>query len=102
MAALIAALGDGSKAGMDALRKLAVDCPACILAAIRQSGLRDAAETAYRDGEGYLIGAGEEDGGWWSFDFKKEAAAFWSEVNSAEREAEDRRQYSYDCAHEAW
>ena len=38
---LIAALGCGDEAGMKALRELAQGCPACILAAIRQSGLRE-------------------------------------------------------------
>ena len=102
IADLIATLGDGRKEGMDRLREAATNCPACILAGIRQSGLREREENAYRDGEGYLIGAGEEDGGWWSFDFKKEAETFWSEVNSEAREREDRANYSYYCTHEAF
>jgi hypothetical protein len=37
MVSLIAAVGDGSAEGMAALRELSENCPACILAAIRQS-----------------------------------------------------------------
>jgi hypothetical protein len=69
-AALIKALGDGDKAGMDALRELAQGCPACMLTAIRCSGLLDP------------LGDREFP----QFDFAKEAAAFWSDVNAEERE----------------
>ncbi len=40
MATLIAALGTGDAAGVKALESLAERCPACMLAAIRQSGLQ--------------------------------------------------------------
>lgn len=68
---LVAALGDGGKAGMAALRDLASNCPACILAAIRQSELREK-DDWHR---------GDDEGGWWSFDFKKEAESFWADYN---------------------
>lgn len=80
---LIAALGDGQQDGMKALRELACDCPACILSAIRQSGLRGA-ELA-RQREGVYGSSGDIDGTWMAFDFKKESAAFWSDYNDSQR-----------------
>ena len=52
--------------GMHNLRKAAGNCPACILAALRQHGVISD-----------LVG----------FDFKKEMDAVWEDVNAAEREA---------------
>ena len=81
---LIAALGCGDEAGMKALRELAQDCPACMLAAIRQSGLWERLCSADCDEDGCLpSGYGSCFCG---FDFKKEAAEFWAEVNSHQRE----------------
>lgn len=55
--------------GLDALRKAANNCPACILATLRQTDhhLRDNAD--------------------W-FDYRKEADAWWSDLNDATAEAE--------------
>lgn len=57
--------------GYKALRALAENCPACILAALRQS-------TAWSQSDPFN---GDE-----PFDFKKESALFWNKVNSAKRE----------------
>lgn len=59
--------------GVSALRHAAHDCPACMLAAIRQSG----ASKGCADEDGYSaphIGTEQ-------FDFKKEMADLWSSVN---------------------
>ncbi len=58
-------------AGMVQLREMASNCPACILAAIRQSEL----QKLELDEEG--INHGPQ----FDFDFKKELAEFWSVVN---------------------
>ena len=84
IADLIAALGDGQKTGMAALRELASSCPACILAAIRQSGLPEAEDARQR--EGTYGSNGDIDGTWMAFNFKKEADGFWSDYNANERE----------------
>lgn len=78
---LIAVLGDGERAGMAALGELANGCPACILAAIRQSGLREKDLALEREG---VYKQGED--GYWVFDFKKKAEAWWSDYNDAMRE----------------
>ncbi len=54
---------------MEKLREYANDCPACILSAIRQSGLQkfDPDETGCNQAPDF------------EFDFKKEAAKFWEE-----------------------
>lgn len=63
---LIAALHEG---GLDALRKLAEGCPACMLAAIVQNRARD--------------GFTDETNFYADFDFKKEREAMWTEANNA-------------------
>lgn len=69
-------LGDGSPERMKELRRATDNCPACILAAIRvgkctwwSSNLNESFDGSYVE-----------------FDFKKEAAAFWNEVNAANDE----------------
>lgn len=69
MADLIKALGNGNESGVDNLRELSEGCPACMLAAIRQSGLQR--PWSY-DGEGFRV----------KFDFKAENIAFWTEINN--------------------
>lgn len=70
--ALIAALNSGGDwpEGMKALRDLCENCPACILAAIVQSGVQVGGE-----GNGY-------DPPDLGFDFPKERAAFWMQHNA--------------------
>ena len=63
---LIAALDDGDKEGVSALREVALGCPACMLAAIVQSGLQKSGE------DGINV----------EFDFKAEKAAFWETHNT--------------------
>jgi len=71
--------------GLKALRELVDNCPTCILAALRQSGLC----SYHGKGEDYcppLIGTEE-------FDYEKEHASVWADVNQAKAEANahDRR-----------
>ena len=78
MAELIAALSeDKPNYGMDDLRKIANDCPACILAGIRQSSIRNGMST-------------EKFWEWMAglnFDFKAELAKFWEMQNDAKYQA---------------
>lgn len=73
---LIAALescGGDWVAGMRALRELADNCPACILAAIRQTGLNQ------KIAEGWMknpIDLG--------FNFREAVASFWNDHNGRE------------------
>ena len=65
--------------GLADLRELTENCPICILAAIRQSGI------CKWDGDpenpAYTI----------TFDFKMELASWWSEENNAKAEADEAR-----------
>jgi hypothetical protein len=71
---------DAVQASMKDLREKAGNCPACILAAIRQSRLAEmSAET---DDEGFRLSGLE-----FEFDFKAEMKSYWDEVNTAEAEA---------------
>lgn len=63
--------------GMSKLRQLAEDCPMCILAAIRQSGI------AKWDGDP------ENPPPDLGFDFKKELAAAWETINDAKSDKEE-------------
>ncbi|MGA7885256.1 MAG: hypothetical protein WCA44_05890 [Acidobacteriaceae bacterium] len=73
--------------GLKALRDFVDNCPCCILAAIRQSGLCK----GYADEDGYSPPAiGPE-----QFDFKKELASLWAEVNGAAHEASMRSEAHY-------
>lgn len=63
-------------AAREELRKAADDCPACMLAAIRQSGLQKWCV----DEDGIDTGAD------FQFDFKAEMASFWEAVNEARGE----------------
>jgi len=85
IAELISALKSGPdddyKLGLLALRKLAENCPACILAAIRQSGVQ---RPPSWDGEEDM-----DPGCSVEFHFKDELAAWWKETNSAEADHGD-------------
>lgn len=61
---------DGAMATTE-LRKVACGCPACMLAAIRQSGLQQ----CEIDEEGIRLGVD------FGFDMKRECAEFWKTVN---------------------
>lgn len=69
MPELGAALADG---GYAALRQLCDNCPACTLAALRQFDPFDPSD----------IGTRERPDGRDSFDFKRELAEMWEEVNN--------------------
>lgn len=64
------------KPHLDKLYQAVHTCPACMLAVIRQSGLR-----------GFDIG----------FDYKKEIEAFWEDYNKRQREKEEREMYNEIC-----
>ena len=78
IAQLVACLGfDKDEYGMKELRELCENCPACILAAIRQSEIQKHNNECKR-GDGEFME--------WidlGFDFKAEYEAFWSAVNDA-------------------
>jgi hypothetical protein len=77
---LLAAHNNDADHGLSALRGAAEDCPCCILAALRQSGLCK----GYADEDGYTPPRiGQE-----QFDFKKELAQIWANENDAKAEAE--------------
>ncbi len=64
--------------GVKHLRDITDGCPCCILAVIRQSG----ASKGYTDEDGYSPPhIGQE-----QFDFKKEMASLWADVNDTARE----------------
>lgn len=72
IAALVGCLSLGKgDFGMKELRELAGDCPACILAAIRQSELQKSNPSE----EGWAPGLD------FNFDFKSELQAFWNAQN---------------------
>lgn len=76
---LVAALSeDKPNWGFDELRRLANNCPACILAALRQTPIRHGMST-----EDWWEWMGQFD-----FDFKKELDSFWQEQNNAKLENE--------------
>ncbi len=65
--------------GMKELREMAGNCPACILAAIRQSKIQK------------WDGDPESPPPDLGFDFKKELASMWAEANNARAESNERR-----------
>ena len=78
MADLIKALGSGIDACVDRLRELAEGCPACMLAAIRQSGLQQPMDA---EGLGFHV----------NFNFSEENENFWMELNNERA----KREYYY-------
>jgi hypothetical protein len=71
--------------GLKALRESCDNCPCCILAALRQSGLTK----GYADEEGYTPPAISDE----QFNFKEEHAAVWAKVNERNAEASEREAY---------
>jgi hypothetical protein len=68
-------------------REVCGNCPCCILAAVRQSGLCK----GHADEEGYTEPViGEE-----QFNFKEELASMWAEENARIHEAEMRSEAHY-------
>ena len=68
---LLKAFGIGDAEGMKNLTDMAENCPACILATIRQSGVMDENQTL--DEEGYPTHMA-----WMDFSYRDEKASFWS------------------------
>lgn len=64
---LIIAIGSGGEQGLERVRDISINCPACILAAIRQSGIND------KGAEQFI-----------EYDFHKELASFWSDYNEGQ------------------
>jgi hypothetical protein len=67
-------------AATEELREATDGCPACMLSAIRQSGL----QKAEQDAEGFAPGVD------FGFDFKAELKSFWDTVNDAKAECSER------------
>jgi hypothetical protein len=76
---LIEALGGGFTHEMEKIREVSNNCPACILAAIRQSDLIKNAQLD-REESGYI----SPDTAWDKFDFKAEMKSFWEEMKLQE------------------
>lgn len=68
---LVKALGRADEAGVKVLRVEARDCPACMLAAIRQSGIQQGG-----DEEGFFR---------IPFDYTREKNRYWTEHNGRDR-----------------
>ena len=81
MIAVFLSKGEDYDAGLKVLREFVENCPACILATIRQSKVQTADEY---DEEGYHKGTHV------NFDFEKEKESFWQEVNFEKKHANDR------------
>lgn len=73
--------GNDYEKGLEVLREVTGNCPACILAAIRQSGIQRPPED---DGEG-----GCDEGVYLSFNFVTEKKRFWSDQNDAAADYDD-------------
>ena len=71
MSARVDALDDGGEAGMKNLRELTDGCPACILAALRQSGLMEPDPEPFSD-----HGPFRDPLAWESFDYQQEREAW--------------------------
>ena len=70
MTELIKVLGIGDNKGMDDLREITENCPACILAAIRQSGIMDSSSLEIE----------QESRSWAKFNYKDEHKSFWADM----------------------
>ena len=94
MGDLIAALDVG---GLPALRELAGECPACILAAIVFVRRRDRERTATKitesDGRSWLSYADNWPGK--EYDYKAAVENMWAEHNNAEQQREYEREVAY-------
>jgi hypothetical protein len=69
MVELIDALGSGDEAGLTRLRELCEYCPACTLAAIRQSGLLSYEKPGHMSA--------------FEYDYQKDRNEFWATHNEA-------------------
>lgn len=84
IAELVACLGlDKDEYGMKELRELCDNCPACILAAIRQSEIQRYNSEQKRGDEDFI-----DWGIHLAFDFKAEYQAFWNATNEARESTE--------------
>jgi len=82
IAELIKTLGLGDKAGVDALREATDGCPACMLSAIRQSGLQIPDN---ENGPGFSV----------DFIFSQEKDTFWGAINQEVYEDDLNAHYPY-------
>ncbi len=80
---LIAALGEGFADGVERLRTLAEGCPACLFAAIVQSGLQR--KWVSEDDPGFRV----------QWEFRPALEAFWREHNEAMATMEYERERHY-------
>ena len=87
MGELIKALGFGDESGVKKLRELCEGCPACMLAAIRQSKLQQE-EIPCDDGYGSYNFHVE-------FDYQQAKKEFWADVNDANYMASFSSEYIY-------
>lgn len=71
--------------GIAELRELAEECPACILAAIRQSKIRETYKAASANEQEWSEEGGPLDLKW---DFKEALKDFWARINEAAYEAD--------------
>lgn len=71
---LIGALGIGDKEGMDKLRELSKGCPACMLAALRQSGVMEPPDYDPECPGDHIVVE------WPNFDFREAKKEFWAGV----------------------
>jgi len=65
---MVAALGCGDEAGLTRVQEMCEYCPACTLAAIRQSKLQSGPD---EESDGFRV----------EFDFAKAKDEFWEEIN---------------------
>jgi hypothetical protein len=68
VADMVIALGDGDEAGLTLVQEMCEYCPACTLAAIRQSKLQSGPD---EESDGFRV----------EFDFAKAKDEFWEEIN---------------------
>lgn len=78
VAAAVEVLGKGTAVELDALREFCDGCPACMLAAIRQSKLEDDIPSDLYDHRGWKVPGRES----WRYETEKER--FWDAVNDSE------------------
>jgi hypothetical protein len=84
ISALTACLSlDKADYGIEELKDLAQQCPACVLAGIRQSKIRETYRAKFATEQEWSEAGGPLDLKW---DFKEALKEFWSEVNSAQAE----------------
>ncbi len=77
MGELLKAVGKDGKKSLKRLEEITENCPACILAAIRISGVNEPPDNPATDWH---------QGAWIDFDFKGYSKGFWSSHNEGVRE----------------